>query len=72
MRFQVGDTVKISKTSWKETFKDFTEKEKYPENTEGIITRINPLSSHPIIINYVEDRESVFREDELRLVKRSP
>jgi len=69
VRFQIGDTVKIAKTSmW------YGESRVNPKDTEGIITRIDPRLNitYHVEVNWDTGRWSVFREEDLRLVKRSP
>ena len=72
MRFQVGDVVRISKQ-----FGDLVGRPKYPRNRDGVIERVN--DNHDIFpikvkfpdVDYSNDDYSVFKEIELKLVRRT-
>ena len=72
MRFQVGDTVRITKG-----FTDLEDEAAYPNDRNGKVTEIRENGTYPVRVmfdeidyNELNEEHSEFRESELRLVRR--
>ena len=65
MRYNVGDTVRISKKSFWHGYC-----ESNPKDTDGKVDRINEAWSHPIRVEWENGKWARFREEDLKLRRR--